>query len=170
MMTLNLIPLTGAMGPRGIMGLKGDPGESISIPEAMVSPNIQTVSENQTATFYCSASGNPRPTVTWIRVNGSPAGSNKSLGGKLEITRSVFNDSGEYKCTAVNIMGRDIKTAELIVEGKMTKSFKSSLKKKVRINQRERKSKRFRLLKSNTRKCQFKNIIRSRNQTLWLLN
>ena len=39
MMTLNLIPLTGAMGPRGIMGLKGDPGESISIPEAMVSPS-----------------------------------------------------------------------------------------------------------------------------------
>ena len=70
MMTLNLIPLTGAVGPRGIMGLKGDPGESISIPEAMVSPDIQTVCENQTATFYCSASGNPRPTVTWIRVNG----------------------------------------------------------------------------------------------------
>ena len=102
-------------------------------------------------------------------MNGSPAGSHKSLGGELEITRSVFNDSGEYKCTAVNIMGRDIKTAKLIVEGKMTKSFKSSLKKKVRINQRERKSKSFRLLKSNTRKCQFKNIIRSRNQTLWLL-
>ena len=37
------------------MGLKGDPGESISIPEAMVSPDIQTVSENQTATFYCSS-------------------------------------------------------------------------------------------------------------------
>ena len=33
-------------------------------------------------------------------------------------------------------MGRDIKTAKLIVEGKMTKSFKNSLKKKVRINQR----------------------------------
>lgn len=48
----------------------------------------------------------------------------------------MFSDSGEYKCTAVNIMGRDIKTAKLIVEGKMTKSFKNSLKKKVRINQR----------------------------------
>ena len=51
MMTLNLIPLTGAVGPRGIMGLKGDPGESISIPEAMVSPNIQTVSETRLPRF-----------------------------------------------------------------------------------------------------------------------
>lgn len=69
-------------------------------------------------------------------MDSSCTGSHKSLGGKLEITRSVFSDSGEYKCTAVNIMGRDIKTAKLIVEGNMTKSFKNSLKKKVRINQR----------------------------------
>lgn len=99
----------------------------VQFQRVMVSPDIQTVNENQTATFYCSASGNPRPTVTWIRVKGPLAGSHKNLDGKLEITRSAFNDSGEYKCTAVNMLGRDIKTAKLIVEGKMTMPFKNSL-------------------------------------------
>ena len=47
----NTITLTGAVGPRGMMGLKGDPGESISLPVAIVSPNTQTVRENQSATF-----------------------------------------------------------------------------------------------------------------------
>jgi len=41
------------------MGLKGDPGGSISSPEVTVSPVTQTVTENQTATFNCSVRGNP---------------------------------------------------------------------------------------------------------------
>ena len=56
---------------RGMMGLKGDPAESISLPVAIVSPKTQTVRENQSATFYCSAGGNPKPTVTWTKVKGS---------------------------------------------------------------------------------------------------
>ena len=98
-------------------GQKGDPGESISIPEVIVSPDTQTVSENQTATFYCSASGNPQPTVTWTKVKGSLARSHINQGGRLDITRSTFSDSGDYKCTAVNILGRDEKFVKLIVEG-----------------------------------------------------
>ena len=111
--------LTGAVGLRGMMGLKGDPGESISLPVAIVSPNTQTVKENQSATFYCSASSNPKPTVTWTRVKGSLRdGSAKVVhGGRLDIIHSTFNDSGEYKCTAVNMLGRDVKIVKLIVEG-----------------------------------------------------
>ena len=110
--------LTGAAGPRGMMGLKGDPGESISLPEVTVSPATQTVTENQTATFYCSASGNPRPVVTWRKVNG-PLGEEalSTNDGKLEIPNSSYNDTGKYVCKAISALGQDQKMISLVVEG-----------------------------------------------------
>ena len=101
------------------MALKGDPGESISSPEVTVSPAIQTVTENQTATVNCSVTGSPRPTVTWSKVNGSLVAGRLATdqNGRLEITKSTFNESGDYLCTAVNALGRDEKIAKLIVEG-----------------------------------------------------
>lgn len=92
-----------------------------------VSPVTQTVIENQTATFSCSARGNPRPTVTWSLVtNGSLMEGRLSTdkNGSLKITKSAFNDSGDYICTAVNVLGRDEKAAKLIVEGKKRDLFK----------------------------------------------
>ena len=44
--------------------------------------------------------------------------------GSLKITKSAFNDSGDYICTAVNVLGRDEKAAKLIVEGKKRDLFK----------------------------------------------
>ena len=109
---------TGAVGPQGIMGLKGDPGESISSPQVTVSPNTQTVIENRTATVYCSASGNPKPVVTWSKVNGSLKGESvPTTDGKLEILNSSYNDTGTYACTAINIIGQDQKMTNLYVEG-----------------------------------------------------
>ena len=110
----------GAAGPRGIPGMKGDPGETVSPPVVTVSPETQTVTENQTAKFYCSARGNPKPMVTWSKVNGSFVAermtSNKN--GRLEVIRSTFNDSGDYMCTAISFLGRDEKIAKLVVESK----------------------------------------------------
>ena len=100
-------------------GLKGDPGESISLPQVIISPNTQTVTENQTATFYCSASGNPKPTVSWSKVNSSLKERQMINGGRLQVIRSTFNDSGDFMCTAVNILGRAEATANLVVEGKL---------------------------------------------------
>ena len=110
--------VTGAAGPRGMTGLKGDPGESISSPEVTVSPATQTVTENRTATFYCSASGNPNPAVTWRKVNGTLGEDALSTNdGKLEIPNSSYNDTGKYVCKAISVLGEDQKTTSLVVEG-----------------------------------------------------
>lgn len=110
--------LTGAAGPRGIMGLKGDPGESISSSEVTVSPVTQTVTENQTATFYCSATGNPRPAVTWSKVNESLGEKLLSTSdGRLEIANLSYSDTGKYVCEAISALGQDQKITSLVVEG-----------------------------------------------------
>ena len=61
----------GIQGPRGFPGAKGEPGESISTPTVVISPITQTVRENQNAVFQCSATGNPKPRVTWLRSDRS---------------------------------------------------------------------------------------------------
>ena len=102
------------------MGLKGDPGESISTPEVTVSPATRTVTENQTATFYCSGSGNPEPMVSWMKVRGSLAEERTKINensGSLEIRGTTYNDSGQYICTAVSVLGKDSLEVTLLVEG-----------------------------------------------------
>ena len=39
--------LTGASGPRGMTGQKGEAGKSASLPEVTISPETKTVTENQ---------------------------------------------------------------------------------------------------------------------------
>ena len=58
--------------------------------------------------------------MTWSKVNGSFKAESFAADndGGLTIIKSAFNDSGEYMCTAVNVLGRDEKTAKLVVEGK----------------------------------------------------
>ena len=107
-------------GPRGMTGQKGEPGETASSPEVTISPSTQTVTENQTARFYCLARGHPKPVVTWSKVNDSLLAWRAIVNrtGRLEVTKSKFNDSGEYMCSAVSVLGRDDKIAKLFVEGK----------------------------------------------------
>ena len=81
-----------------------------------VSPTSDTVTENQTATFYCSANGNPMPTVTWSKTGDKePIASRHN---KLEIRKATYNDSGNYVCTAKSILGEVQKQVKLFVEGK----------------------------------------------------
>ncbi|XP_068754978.1 uncharacterized protein [Montipora capricornis] len=106
----------GKTGHPGHPGPKGEPGESISVPQVTVSPASMTVTENQTATFQCSAVGNPKPRVFWSKMNGSRLVNSNDEQGKLVIKKAVYNNSGKYVCRATNLLGKDEKVIELFVE------------------------------------------------------
>ena len=109
----------GVPGPRGPPGAKGDPGESISAPTVVMSPMKQTVRENQSASFQCSVSGNPQPSVTWLKWNSSAWRSRFSFGpdGRLQVHHVTQEDAGKYICVARNILGSVNQSAMLIVKG-----------------------------------------------------
>ena len=59
-------------------------------------PSDQTVMEGEEVTFYCAATGNPAPSITWTKD-----GNTLASGNTLKFT-ALKNDSGEYLCSAEN--------------------------------------------------------------------
>ena len=113
--------IQGVPGPMGMPGAKGEPGESISLPTVVISPMTQTVKENQSAVFQCSVSGNPRPTITWLKDESSPLNGRFSFDhdGRLEVRHVTLGDAGKYTCVGRNLLGTANKTAMMTVEGKL---------------------------------------------------
>ena len=108
----------GDTGHAGLPGTKGDPGESISSPVVVVSPVTLTVNEGGTASFQCSASGNPGPAVAWSKLNSQSQITQSAVsGGKLELKKVTGNDSGVYQCSASNILGNSQEVVRLAVNG-----------------------------------------------------
>lgn len=135
--------LQGQQGPQGIMGMKGEKGDqckgcvngilnenpsarqsqrsdqAISTPGIIVTPAMQTVSENKTAKFTCSSRGYNTAVVTWRRL-GKPLPKDRILTGEsgvLKIKRVVFADSGLYMCTVNSPSGIAQATVKLRVQG-----------------------------------------------------
>ena len=110
----------GDMGPAGMPGTKGEPGESISSPAVFVSPVTLTVNEGGSASFQCSASGNPEPAVVWRKLdNQSEIIQLAVSGGKLQLMNVTRNDPGLYQCSATNILGNTREVVRLAVNGKV---------------------------------------------------
>ena len=108
----------GDIGPAGMLGTKGEPGESISAPVVAVSPKTLTVNEGGSASFECSASGNPTPTFKWSKqYSQSQISRSMASEGKLLLTDVRGSDSGIYNCSAVNILGQAQALVQLIVNG-----------------------------------------------------
>ena len=79
-----------------------------------------TVNESSAASFYCSASGDPKPAFTWYK------GDQQLLhGGRIVLTADTLTilntspaDSGKYSCNVSNGLASHVGTAYLIVHGK----------------------------------------------------
>ena len=111
----------GPPGIPGIPGIKGEPGESLSPPNVTISPPKLIVNETKTASLLCSASGNPAVQITWSKAKGSlPSDRTKvTSNGLMQITDVGLEDAGEYKCEAQSILGKNEKTASLVVQCKL---------------------------------------------------
>ena len=118
----------GDIGSAGMPGTKGEPGESISSPAVVVSPVTLTVNEGGTASFQCSASGNPEPAVAWRKLNSQSQITQSAVSrGKLELKKVTGSDSGVYQCSATNILGNSQEVVRLAVNGEFW-LFQSMLK------------------------------------------
>ena len=112
----------GDRGSTGMPGTKGEPGQSISSPTVVVSPVTLTVNEGGSASFQCSASGNPEPAIAWSKLdNQSKITQSAVSGGMLRFKHVTGNDSGLYRCSATNILGESQKVVRLTVNGKLMK-------------------------------------------------
>ena len=108
----------GPRGPPGMKGDKGEPGQSISAPSLLQAPVRMTVNESQTAILKCTADGNPRPKVTWSKLNSSlPVGRYVvESSGALIVKDVTPGDDGVYSCKAKNLLGQVNASAKLTVQ------------------------------------------------------
>ncbi|PFX16472.1 Collagen alpha-1(VI) chain [Stylophora pistillata] len=109
----------GERGPKGMPGPSGRPGQSISAPQVMISPDEQTQDEGSNAMFYCTISGNPRPQFEWRFKSKKLVSGLKHLiqDGKLTIKRLNYSDAGPYSCVATNVLGSHKSSRNLTVRG-----------------------------------------------------
>ena len=99
-------------------GPKGEPGESFSAPSVALSSSTVTVNESGSATFQCSATGNPQPAVVWSKLSNQLQISQSAVrGGILSLQNVKGSDAGVYKCSAANVLGQAYALGHLIVNG-----------------------------------------------------
>ncbi|KAJ6662863.1 hypothetical protein lerEdw1_011067, partial [Lerista edwardsae] len=85
------------------LSVSGSPSAVYKDPMILVGPENLTLTVHQTAILECIATGNPRPIVSWSRLDGRPIGVEgiQVLGtGNLMISDLTVQHSGIYVCAA----------------------------------------------------------------------
>ena len=67
-------------------------------------PEQQTIGQGEEVTLTCSASGDPRPTITWTKVGEQLSASPRISieGDNLRIRGAAVSDRGMFLCTATS--------------------------------------------------------------------
>lgn len=91
-------------------------------PQLLRIPEDVTAIANQDVQFECKVSGDPAPTIIWLRQDGKmPIGRAQILNDKsLRIEHVTPSDEGLYICEADNPVGRVSASATLIVHSRPT--------------------------------------------------
>jgi len=79
-------------------------------PEITTHPQSQSTTEGENETLSCNASGNPEPTFSWTRNNGSGVVFDAHISFSWDKKRLIMtnvrrSDSGQYRCLAHNSLG-----------------------------------------------------------------
>jgi len=82
-------------------------------------PSNTTVIENNPITLPCPVQGTPRPQITWYRGDSPVMSHRVTSEGSLVLDRVVANDTGQYRCVAVNVAGNITHTVDLVVYGEI---------------------------------------------------
>ena len=75
----------------------------VQLPGFKVSPPAQLeLSKERNVTVPCQATGDPKPTVRWMKENGELPSERSKVGldGTLQIWNTTESDSGRYTCMA----------------------------------------------------------------------
>jgi len=85
-------------------------------PKLLLSTNRLMAEERQNIRIACTATGQPRPSITWSKSVGSlPEDRTEVMNGTLTIHSVTKNDGGTYICKAKNILGSATDTAQLVI-------------------------------------------------------
>ena len=79
----------------------------VELPRFTVGPPSQLeLSEERNITVPCQATGDPKPTMTWMKENGELPSERSKVGfdGTLQIWNTTEDDSGRYTCIASSAM------------------------------------------------------------------
>ena len=93
----------------------------VELPQFTVSPPARLeVGQHRNITVPCRATGDPQPTVTWVKENGLPPLGRSKVGadGTLQIWNTKEEDSGAYTCKASSnevITKEAISTMKLVI-------------------------------------------------------
>ena len=88
----------------------------VSFPRFTIKPPVKYVAQlGGTMTLNCSATGDPRPVISWKKQGGQlPFGRSQQINGSLVVRGLKSNDSGNYVCVATSAGVFDVETVTYV--------------------------------------------------------